>query len=134
MRKPRAPASIHHVRVALGLAKELQTTREQILAEAALPDGFACGSRRDRWVVEIVSSRNVLRAKLVCDGAVILNLDHHATPGRIAIGYHWDVRPPLVREAERIYIEPQPESVWDALEYLQVFWNLVLVEGTRRLL
>lgn len=134
MRQPRAPSALHHVLNALALPKELDATREGVLAAASKPDGFECGSKRYRWRVDISTARNVLLARLTCDGAVVLNLDHHATPGRIAPGYHWDVRPPLLTVADRIYIEPQPQDVEAALEYLRVFWNLVFIRGTERLL
>lgn len=131
MRRPRAPATLFHVQQALELRKELDATRETILTEASTK-GFRRGSTRYRWNVDITTRRNVLFARLTCAGTVLLNLDHHATPGRIRQGYHWDVRAPF--PPDRIPLEPDPASVDDALEYLRIFWNLVFIEGTGRLL
>jgi hypothetical protein len=139
MRRPTRYVGEAEAAKALLHRKTLEEPLEAILSEATRADGYARGSSKEGgWMVEISVRSHILHARLLVGDQSILGLDHHKRPaddgvgGTVGTGYHWDVRPPLVKDPRRIRLDPQPIDAVDAFARLCLFWHIAPTETTQR--
>lgn len=105
----------------LGLAKQLNMSREEILVEAATADGCCRGSRAQGWSIRLRrGSEQSLNAVLFgADNRPVVGLEYHARACEDLFGheipggwYHWDVHPPVVVRKYRIRAWKAPTRTW----------------------
>jgi hypothetical protein len=133
MRRPPLPCTREEAHRIIAMPKEVSDL-PSFRSEMNTKDGAGRGEKKKGWRMTFWTIRDTLRATLFAWDMRILGFDLHpprpqrGRHGPGDEGYHWDFPDILGLDCARLFIDPQPADLQEALDYVFVAWNVTFAE------